>query len=64
MLASRGEFDAACEHVRDLLGEIESMDARDASVILRSKAALLASSVPSSAPSSFSGLAAPSGDGA
>lgn len=64
MLASRGEFDAAREHVRDLLGEIESMDARDASVILRSKAALLASSVPSSAPSSFSGLTAPSGDGA
>lgn len=64
MLASRGEFDAAREHVRDLLGEIESMDARDASVILRSKAALLASSVPPSAPSSFSGLTAPSGDGA
>ena len=64
MLASRGEFDAAREHVRDLLGEIESMDARDASVVLRSKAALLASSVPSSAPSSFSGLTAPSGDGA
>lgn len=30
MLASRGEFDAAREHVRDLLGEIESIDARDA----------------------------------
>ena len=44
MLASRGEFDAACEHVRDLLGEIESMDARDASVVLRSKAALSATS--------------------
>ena len=42
MLASRGEFDAAREHVRDLLGEIESMDARDASVVLRSKAALSA----------------------
>ena len=64
MLASRGEFDAAREHVRDLLGEIESMDARDASVILRSKAAPLASSVPSSAPSSFNGLATPPGDGA
>lgn len=44
MLASRGEFDAAREHVRDLLGEIESMDARDASVVLRSKAALSAAS--------------------
>lgn len=43
MLASRGEFDAAREHVRDLLGEIENMDARDASVVLRSKAALSAS---------------------
>lgn len=42
MLASRGEFDAAREHVRNLLGEIESMDARDASVVLRSKAALSA----------------------
>lgn len=52
MLASRGEFDAAREHVRNLLGEIESMDARDASVILRSKAALLAPSA-SSAPSSL-----------
>lgn len=64
MLASRGEFDAAREHVRDLLGEIESMDARDASVVLRSKAALLAPSAPPSAPSSFSGLTTPSGDGA
>ena len=64
MLASRGEFDAAREHVRDLLGEIESMDARDGSVILRSKAALLAPSAPPSAPSSFSGLTTPSGDGA
>ena len=44
MLASRGEFDAAREHVRDLLGEIESMDARDASAVLRSKAALSAAS--------------------
>lgn len=44
MLASRGEFDAAREHVRDLLGEIESIDARDASVVLRSKAALSAAS--------------------
>ena len=44
MLASRGEFDAAREHVRDLLGEIESMDARDASAVLRSKAALSATS--------------------
>lgn len=44
MLASRGEFDAAREHVRNLLGEIESMDARDASVILRSKAVLSAAS--------------------
>lgn len=52
MLSSRGEFDAAREHVRDLLGEIESMDARDVSVVLRSEAALLAPSVPSSAPSS------------
>ena len=43
MLASRGEFDTAREHVRNLLGEIESMDARDASVVLRSKAALSAS---------------------
>ena len=51
MLASRGEFDAAREHVRNLLGEIENMDARDASVILRSKAALLAPSASSSAPS-------------
>ncbi|WP_297148353.1 hypothetical protein [uncultured Ellagibacter sp.] len=44
MLASRGEFDVAREHVRNLLGEIESMDARDGSVILRSKAALSAAS--------------------
>ena len=43
MLASRGESDAAREHVRNLLGEIENMDARDASVVLRSKAALSAS---------------------
>lgn len=40
MLASRGEFDTAREHVRNLLGEIESMDARDASVVLHSEAAL------------------------
>ena len=52
MLASRGESDAAREHVRNLLGEIENMDARDASVILRSKAALLAPSASSSASSS------------
>ena len=64
MLASRGEFDVAREHVRNLLGEIDSMDARDGSVILRSKAALLAPSAPPSAPSSFSGLTTPSGDGA
>lgn len=44
MLASRGEFDTAREHVRNLLGEIESMDARDASVVLRSEAALSAAS--------------------
>lgn len=55
MLASRGESDAAREHVRNLLGEIESMDARDASVILRSEAALLAPSAPSSAPLSRMG---------
>ena len=55
MLASRGESDAAREHVRNLLGEIENMDARDASVILRSKAALLAPSAPSSAPLSRMG---------
>ena len=55
MLASRGESDAAREHVRNLLGEIENMDARDASVILRSKAALLAPSAPSSASSSRMG---------
>lgn len=55
MLASRDEFDAAREHVRNLLGEIENMDARDASVILRSKAALLVPSAPSSAPSSRMG---------
>lgn len=39
MLASRGEFDTAREHVRNLLGEIENMDARDASVVLHSEAA-------------------------
>lgn len=44
MLASRGEFDTAREHVRNLLGEIESMDARDASVVLRSEAALSSAS--------------------
>lgn len=44
MLASRGEFDTAREHVRNLLGEIESMDARDASVALHSEAALSAAS--------------------
>ena len=55
MLASRGEFDAAREHVRNLLGEIESMDARDGSVILRSKAALLVPSASSSASSSRMG---------
>ena len=55
MLASRGESDAAREHVRNLLGEIENMDARDASVILRSKAALLAPSASSSASSSRMG---------
>lgn len=55
MLASRGESDAAREHVRNLLGEIENMDARDTSVILRSKAALLAPSAPSSAPLSRMG---------
>ena len=55
MLASRGESDAAREHVRNLLGEIESMDARDGSVILRSKAALLAPSAPPSASSSRMG---------
>ena len=55
MLASRGESDAAREHVRNLLGEIENMDARDASAILRSKAALLAPSAPSSASSSRMG---------
>lgn len=37
VLASRGEFDAARNHVRDLLGEIEMMNARDESVILRSE---------------------------
>lgn len=61
MLASRGEFDAAREHVRNLLGEIESMDARDASVILRSKAALLAPSA-SSAPLVARERATTSGD--
>ena len=55
MLASRGESDAAREHVRNLLGEIESMDARDGSVILRSKAALLVPSASSSASSSRMG---------
>lgn len=55
MLASRGESDAAREHVRNLLGEIENMDARDASVILRSKAALLVPSASSSASSSRMG---------
>lgn len=44
MLASRGEFDTAREHVRNLLGEIENMDARDASVVLRSEAALSSAS--------------------
>ena len=44
MLASRGEFDTAREHVRNLLGEIESMDARDASVVLHSEAALSSAS--------------------
>lgn len=44
MLASRGEFDTAREHVRNLLGEIESMVARDASVVLRSEAALSSAS--------------------
>lgn len=44
MLASRGEFDTAREHVRNLLGEIENMDARDASVVLHSEAALPAAS--------------------
>lgn len=44
ILASRGEFDTAREHVRNLLGEIESMDARDASVVLRSEAALSSAS--------------------
>lgn len=42
MLASRGEFDTAREHVRNLLGEIENVDARDASVVLHSEAALSA----------------------
>lgn len=44
MLASRGEFDTAREHVHNLLGEIENMDARDASVVLHSEAALSAAS--------------------
>lgn len=44
MLASRGEFDTAREHVRNLLGEIENMDARDASVVLHSEAALSSAS--------------------
>ena len=44
MLASRGEFDTAREHVRNLFGEIENMDARDASVVLHSGAALSAAS--------------------
>ena len=44
MLASRGEFDTAREHVRNLFGEIENMDARDASVVLHSEAALSAAS--------------------
>ena len=44
MLASRGEFDTAREHVRNLLGEIESMDARDVSVVLHSEAALSSAS--------------------
>lgn len=44
MLASRGEFDTAREHVRNLLGEIENMDARDASVVLHSEATLSAAS--------------------
>lgn len=44
MLASRGEFDTAREHVRNLLGEIESMDARDTSVVLHSEAALSSAS--------------------
>ena len=55
MLASRGEFNTAREHVRNLFGEIENMDARDASVILRSKAALLVPSASSSASSSRMG---------
>lgn len=45
MLASRGEFDTAREHVRNLLGEIENMDARDASVVLHSEAALSSASL-------------------
>lgn len=44
MLASRGEFDTAREHVHNLLGEIENMDARDASVVLHSEATLSAAS--------------------
>lgn len=37
VLASRGEFESARNHVRDLLGEIELMNARDESVVLRSE---------------------------
>lgn len=44
MLASRGEFDTAREHVRNILGEIENVDARDASVVLHFEAALSAAS--------------------
>lgn len=44
MLASRGEFDTAREHVHNLFGEIENMDARDASVVLHSEATLSAAS--------------------